>query len=60
MKLRKEIVYITIYRGNYGSVVHDEELEAHYYETISDEEASYKTAHPTKGIKRASLVEGIW
>ena len=43
-----------------GSEVYDEEVEANYFETISDEEESYKTCNSPKSIERASLVEGIW
>ena len=60
LKLLKEILQITIHRGNSGSDVYDEEVEASYVEAISDAEEGYKTAHPTKSIERASLVEGVW
>ena len=46
------------FRNSYGSEVHDEEVEAYYVETISDEEESNKaTASSSQSIERTGVVE---
>ena len=52
------IYIVLLLRNSYGPEVYDEEVEAYYFETVSDEEESDNTG-PSQRSERTGMAESV-